>query len=75
MTQPSIRAVSGGGGNNESLIPPKRSGYVADGDVGCCVHFMWVEGGRLRTHNFGDPFWNWSGCYLANRTVRTCLVP
>ena len=32
MTQPSIRAVSGGGGNNESLMPPKRSGYVADGD-------------------------------------------
>ena len=32
MTQPSIRAVSGGGDNNESLIPPKRSGYVADGD-------------------------------------------
>ena len=31
MTQPSIRAVSGGGGNNESLMPPKRSGYVADG--------------------------------------------
>ena len=32
MTPPSIRAVSDGGGNNESLMPPKRSGYVADGD-------------------------------------------
>ena len=35
MTQPSIRTVSGGGGgSNESLIPPGRSGYVADGAPG-----------------------------------------
>ena len=32
MTQPPIPAV-GGGGNNESLMPPGRSGYVADGCV------------------------------------------
>ena len=34
MTQTSIRTVSGGGGNNESLIPPGRSGYIADGAHG-----------------------------------------
>ena len=34
MTQPSIRTVSDGGGNNESLIPPGRSGYIADGAPG-----------------------------------------
>ena len=32
MTQPSTRAVSGGGGNNESLMPPARAGYTGDGD-------------------------------------------
>ena len=30
MTQPHMQAV-GGGGNNESLMPPGRSGYAADG--------------------------------------------
>ena len=31
-TQTSGHALNAGGGNNDSLIPPGRAGYVADGD-------------------------------------------
>ncbi len=32
MTEPPAIALSGGGGNNEALMPPGRAGYVGDGD-------------------------------------------
>ena len=50
-------------------------GWIAGGDINCCVEFGWVQDGALYTHNYGAQFYNWDGCYDVYATLKACNPP
>jgi hypothetical protein len=54
-----------------------KLGYTSLGKTLCCAHSMWCDAatGTCSTHNFGDPFVNWSGDFDGAPGVLTCNLP